>query len=46
MKSTSTKAKQHRANALWGRGGRRAGAAAVLAAWAQLVAATAAAAAP
>ena len=46
MRSTPTKAMQHRANALWGRGGRRAGAATVLATFALLAAATAAAAAP
>jgi serine protease AprX len=45
MKS-SNQATQHRFNALWGRGGRRAGAATVLATCALLAAATAAAAAP
>jgi serine protease AprX len=46
MSSPRDQATQHRANALWGRGGRRAGAATVLATCAMLVAATAAAAAP
>jgi serine protease AprX len=46
MRSAAAAATQHRCNALWGRGGRRAGAATVLATCALLAAATAAAAAP